>query len=330
MTNKKTVAVVVLFAVVAALLTFARHPQMLMPHMVSGTITYPGGMPGSAGLSGAIKYDDETATYENTGMGMMEGEAVRGKRMPLGDVYNPTSSFMLPRPYYEEGLNIEQRVYDHSAYQGLVVSNVSEYMRQVKEYVLSNGGKIMHVSQYTTDDIQYAYLDARIPAEKFDEATALFASRAKKVMTETLNTQDVTGQQKSLADQLTDLEEKKAVKATELSSAPTQAERQRIQAEIDQINEMIKLLKDSQDQFAEDSKYATIAVTVADSERFFNPESGISIQDQLRSAFKSLQATSKVLGIFFIWVAVYAVIWLPIILATRWLWGKLYPTADKK
>lgn len=330
MTNKKIIVLILAFAVVAAVLTFYRNPNLMMGRQGGDAVSFSRVAPGSKQMKGKMEVGEGSIGMTEPAMGM-RGTQVNPMYRTPSDYTKSTSDIFMPPPYYDdEALSVEPRLYDHSAYQAVVVSNVSEYMRQVKEYLQSNGGKIMHVSQYTSDDIQYAYLDARIPTEKFDEATGLFASRAKKMITESLNTQDVTGQQKSMVDQLVKLEERKAAKATELSNATTVADRQRIQTEIDQINSMIESLKDYQTKFTEDIKYATINLTVADSERYFNPEMGGSTSDELRSALRSLKSTAKVLGVFAIWVAVYAVLWLPIVLGLRWMWSKINPPSTKK
>ncbi len=322
MFNKKSIAVILTFAIVATLLTFYRRPDLMM------------GMQGNDGVSYSIPAPQGYGYLEKVEVGagnvgiVPPGEPDKAMRgMQSNGMY---TDVIMPRPYYDDALSVDQRVYDHSAYQSVVVSNVSEYMRQVKEYLQSNGGRIMHVSQYTTNDLQYAYVDARIPAEKFDEATGLFASRAKKIISESLNTQDVTGQQKSMSDQLMQLEEQKATKATQLSSATTLADRQRIQSEIDRLNSMIDSLKDSQAKFAEEIKYATVSLTLSDSERFYNPEKGGTASDEFRSALVSLKRTAKMLGLFAIWIAVYAVIWLPVVFVARWIWAKLNPATPAK
>lgn len=327
MTNKKASFLILTFAVVAALLTLYRNPGMMSRDSDGQNLMYTEGSIGSESMMGQAEPVMGLSGAVAPSMGMRVEDLPR-KIAPATDSYMvPTR---IPLPYYDDALSVEARVYDHSAYQGVVVSNVSEYMRQVKEYLQTNGGKVMHVSQYTNDDMQYAYIDARVPAEKFDEATGLFASRAKKVITESLNTQDVTGQQKSMSDQLVKLEEQKAAKATELSTAATEALRQKIQAEIDQINMQLESLKVSQIQFAENVKYATISLTVSDSERYFNPEKGASAGDEFQNALRSLKSTAKVLGIFLIWVGVYSALWLPIVLGARWLIGKMNTAANPK
>jgi hypothetical protein len=326
MTNSKTIVFIVTFAVVAALLTLYRNPELLMnklPHdemVVTSTPPMPmtGGV--TMGNAGAMP---ATQTFSITEAKRVPAEATMDMVMPS------SPAMIMPRPYYGDSLSVENRVYMNTAYQGLLVSNMSEYLRQAKDYIQSNGGKVIHISQYTTDGMQYAYIDARLPAEKFDEATSLFASRAKKVMNQSLDNQDVTGQKKSMDDELLKLEEKKAAKATELSAATTELQRTRIQNEIDQINEQIEFTKTSQASFTENIKYSTVNLTISDSERYFNPEMSGGYEQQFKKAVYSLKATAKVLAIFFIWVAVYSIIWLPIVLFVRWVWRKLQPTTHK-
>lgn len=334
MSNKKALFVILSFAVVAALLTFYRNPGMFMGPGMMGSGERLDSVPpmrGQVGMDIEREYSG-SSTAMAPSLGTTEDTiSFRAEPMAAGKIAANSGYIMpgtMPAPYYaNEALGETNRVYDYSAYQGVVANNVSEYVRQAKEHLQSNGGRIMHSSQQTVDDMQYAYIDARIPVEKFEETTALFASRAKKVMTESINAVDVTGQKKNLDDQMTRLEERKAERATALAAAATTAERQRIQAEIDQINRQIESLTNSQEQFTEQVSYATISLTVADSERYYNPEASVDFSYQLKAALRSLKATGRVVGILAIWVAVYAVIWLPIIFGIKWLVQKFTRTA---
>lgn len=326
MNNKKVAFVVLSFAIVAALLTMYRRTQM-----ESGCI--------------AGEYCDQVVTSESApglmGIGAMpmmggvkEAEPMMGREtVSITRSMKPGMEsdlmYTMPYPGGDDALDVSERVYDRSAYQGVVVSNVTEFVKQVKEQILSVNGKVLSSSQSTDDDMQSAYIMAKVPAEKFDDITGMISAKAKKVMNESINSTDVTGQQVSLSEKMTELQEQKAKKATELAAARTEADKQRIQAELDRIDKQAVQLQKAQERFTEEVQYATISLTVANTERYFNPEADENISGEIRRAWKSLGGTGKIIAHFMVWVIVYAVIWLPIVMGARWLMRKLNPPSGK-
>lgn len=313
MNNKKVAFIILSLAIVASLLTMYRKSQEME---IAGEY---GPMGSKVGVMGG--YDSAIGMTAPAPMMIQEDVIGIGNRMPPTSISEP-----MMYPYYgDDALSEDMRVYDKSAYQGVVVSNVSEYMKQVKEYIQSGGGKILSSNQNTGDDMQYAYLMAKVPTEKFDDVTAMISAKAKKVVTESINTSDVTGQKVGMEDRTKLLLEQRAKKTAELDAAKTEADKKRIQAEIDRLDQQIMQQQKSQERFEEQVQYATISLTAADTERYFNPEKGGSIWDEVRRAWMSLGGTGKVLAYFLVWVGVYSVIWLPIILAARWLWMRMAP-----
>ena len=327
MNNKKVAFLILTFAVVASLLTMYRRSEM-------------GGMdlcgPDEYCSTATISADPAAVGYSAPG-GMMGGARraepmmLQKESITIGE-NRPVVSDVYSMPYYgtDQALDVSERVYDKSAYQGVVVSNVSEYMKQVRDYIQSVNGKILNSNQNTFDDMRYAYISARVPADKFDDVTSMIASKAKKVVNEAINATDVTGQQVAMSDRMVELQEQKALKATELAAAKTEADKQRIQAEIDRVDKQAQQLQKSQEQFTEQIQYATISLSAADSEKYFNPEAGGGIDDEMKRAWKSLGGTGTVIANFLVWVVVYAIIWLPLVLAGRWVWNKMHTAKSSK
>jgi hypothetical protein len=323
MNNKKVAFLILSFAVVAALLTMYGRSKMRMDGLC-GPGEYCSGETISAG-SATVGYPTTVGGFGLSAPAVKQVETINiGERAPM--LVPATDMYTIPNQG-DDALDVSMRVYDKTAYQGVVVSNVSEYMKQVRDYIQSINGKVLSSNQNTSDDMRYAYITAKVPAEKFDDVTAMISTKAKKVVNESINVSDVTGQQVAMSDRMVELQELKAKKATELAAAKTEADKQRIQAEIDRIDKQAVQLQKSQEQFTEQVQYATISLTAADSERYFKPEMSGGIQDEMKKAWSSLGGTGSMIAHFLVWVIVYAVIWLPLILAARWVWSKMHPSS---
>lgn len=322
MSNKKVAFAILAFAIVAALLTMGRSPQFKMMNGEYVGKTSPG-MGGSEAMYGR-------------GV-MIEPDMVETSIAPGA----PSDTFMMEksRSYtspimggYGYGMALDElnRSLDKNSYHGVVVGNVSEYMRDLKSYLQSVGGKVVSSSQNTYDDMTYASLTVKVPADKFDEVTGTVASKAKEVMNESINVTDVTGQQVGMEERRQDLQDQLVKKQADLLAAKTDAEKKSIQYEIDRLNQQMKDYVRSQETFAESVNFATVSVTAADSEKFFDPQGRMDFGDEVKNAIKSLGKTGGVVVYFLIWVVVYAVIWLPLVLLGRWMWNKMRPASLKK
>ncbi len=334
MSNKKVVFAILSFAIVAALLTMARSPHFkMMNGEYIGKSTPP--MGGSDAMYGMGDPSTLSSSPQNRKESWARDDAMG---MSESSYYNPTMIEPRIAPGilqvgggYDYGLNEANRSLDKNSYHGVVVDNVSEYMRDLKSYLQSVGGKVISSSQNTYDDMTYASLTVKVPADKFDEVTGRVAAKAQEVMNESINVSDVTGQRVGMEDQIKDLQEQLVKKEEELVAAKTDAAKKIVQYEIDSINRQIKSMQRYQETFAESVNFATISVTAADSEKFFDPEGSTGLLDEVKNAIKSLGKTGAVAAYFLIWVVVYAVIWLPLILMARWIWNKMTPaTVEKK
>jgi len=313
--NNRTISIAIIsFAIVASLLTMYRQAQ----HM---SVAMPMSEPINTTLPEDITFALENSSASEPAYAPMVGE--------MGMMRNGTSmmyqkiddTYTMP-PVIGTGtdaLDVEDRVYDKTASQGVVVSEPSVFSKQMKSYIESVGGKVISLNQNTYNGMEFVYMSTRVPSEKFDDVTSMVSTKAKKVVNQNINVTDVTGTKVILEEKLQSLDERKAKKATELSLARTDLERKRIQAEIDSIDAQLQIQKKRQDRFTQEVQYSTVVITAADSERYFNPQMRGGMLDELRRAWHSLGGTSRVIATFFIWLGVYSVVMLPLILGVRWL-----------
>lgn len=311
--TRKVVFIVFTFAIVAALLTMAVYPMGMMT-----TNRYERSV---AQVAPGEKMTFDMKETVDPAMGMGTVNMVRPMPMPDSPIY--------PGMGGSNAMYVNDRTNLKYSSHGLFVTNVSDYMHQAKDYIQSQGGRVLSSSQSTTDDMQYGFINAKVPVEVFDQVNTEVTSKARKVMNQSINATDVTGSRVGMEDQLQALQDQKTKLESDLADAKTVADKKIIQATIDRVDQQIKYQQKMADQFAEEAKFATVNITVSDSERFFNPMSNPSLHTELRRAWMSLGGTSHGIATFLVWVLVYAVIWLPIVLIFRWIVQKINKKSSK-
>ncbi len=306
--NKKLVFSVLALSIVAALLTIAQGSPMM-------------------------RDTDAVSVASEPSMGM-KGMAIEGAPAPMGYSTEQSLPVMakggmmidsyMPYPGNSgDALTVTDRVQEKYAYQGVVVRDVPAYLKEMKAYLTTVGGRVLSASQQTSRGMTYGTLLAKVPVESFDKVTTETTARVEKVADESINAQDVTGQQVSLDDRTEELKKLIVEKQTQIAAARTDAEKKRIQYELDSLQKQVQMLEKSRAQFQERVQFATVSLTAADTVRFFDPTADLSLWDETKEAIRSMGGVSAVFVRFAIWIVVYAVIWLPLLLGARFVWNRL-------
>lgn len=232
-----------------------------------------------------------------------------------------------PYPYYpDEALGEENRVYLQSAYHEVVVKDVSGYVQQLKDYFAGVDARVLNTSQANTDRYQTAYLYVKVPVDRFDEAVAKISQGVDKVVSENVSMDDVTGTVVSQAEQVERLEQQVVDKETELAGLTENTTQWRlVNNQLQNLRRQLEAAQDNAEDFSETTQYASISIQIADSERYFKgmyrpyqPD----FRDTVYDAWLSLQGSLSSLVVTLIWIAVYAVLWAPVVAIVWWIWKK--------
>lgn len=227
---------------------------------------------------------------------------------------------MVPPYYYgDDALYMEERSYEKSSYHSVVVQDVSKYMRGLKEYFSSVNGVILNSSVNSSSKYEIASLYVKVPVEKFDEATTRVTEDVKKVMDESLNASDITGQVVNTGENVTYLEEQRALKEASLKDAKTEVAKAKIQIEIDRLTRQITQAQKEQESVSTRTKYAALNITAASNEKYFNSGMTDDFGYELQRAWESLKSFLKIVVVFGIWVVVYSIVWAPVV----WIVNKI-------
>ena len=218
-----------------------------------------------------------------------------------------------PQYYGDDALYMEERSYEKFSYHSVVVSDVSKYMRGLKEYFSSLDGVILNSTVNSSSKYESASLYVKVPVEKFDEATARVTEEVKKVMDESINASDITGQVVNTDENLTYLQEQKTLKEATLKDAQTEVAKAKIQIEIDRLARQITAAQKAKESVVSRTQFASLNITAAGNEKFFNPGATGDFGYELERAWESLKSFIKVLLVFGIWIVVYSIVWAPVV-----------------
>lgn len=270
-------------------------------------------------------YEDDIQHIKQDSVGFMEvseNEMVAG--MAVGS--RPSKMMVVPPTIggRDDALEIENRVYEKSANFQVVVKDVNDYTRQMKEYILSIDGRVLSSHQNTSDRYNNSFISAKIPVAKFEESTSRITENVKKVISESINAQDRTGSQVAVQSNLERLQEQKLEQEIMLEEARTEAEKKRIELTIKRLERQIINAEKSVKNVEAKVEYASISINASNSEKYYNPRpiNSPDFLETLSEAWRSVSQKLIMIAMMAIWVIVYSLLWLPLVLAIKFVWGK--------
>lgn len=253
-------------------------------------------------------------------------------------VEDPMAATSMPMPYYSDNaLDVEFRMYDRSASYDVIVEDVQQYLRSVREYVLSVDGVVLNDSYNKGDDWSAGSLYAKVPVEKFTEASDRVVDGVKEIYSSSSNSQDVTDSHVSATDRLQETQDMLAQTQAQLESTRVlldkaeegspewrqyRSEVLQLENRVASYERTIKQYESNVESIESQVSYATIMVTAVNNVRYYDPRAAVSLWDHLELALSSLGDSSYRIASFLIWVVVYSVIWAPVLGVYMWLKGK--------
>lgn len=247
-------------------------------------------------------------------------------KLSLERIFQPDDYPYIPPPVKNEALEVEERLYQKSAYFSLVVSDVSKYVKGVTNYFVSIKGRILSSDINTTGKWESATLVVKVPVERFDEANLRIKEEAKKIISESISAQDETGDYVSAFEEVQRLKKEKIEKQKQLLMTSKKAEKEAIELQIkyldEQINKTYQKVTDVKNRLA----YASISLRVSNNERYFSgTQKNLKpdLWEVVQQAFGALVELMYLIAYFLIWVIVFGILWLPAVLIIRLIWKKV-------
>lgn len=227
-----------------------------------------------------------------------------------------------PEPYvdsyyqpYDEDILTTDRSVVQSADLNIKAKDVSGTIDEAVAYVESVNGYVTNSSMNKTDRGYRASISVRVPSDTFQATVQNFRRMAVEVVYENVNSYDQTRQVVNTEDRLKDLNQQKEKYELLLDEATDSKEILRIQQQIDNIERQIKNIQRQAESLKAQEKMSSIHLGIEE-DRFEIPfVNQWMFQDAVQS-LKKLVAFFFVLGV---WGVVFAPIWLPALLISKWL-----------
>ncbi|MFA6016468.1 MAG: DUF4349 domain-containing protein [Patescibacteria group bacterium] len=223
-----------------------------------------------------------------------------------------------PVPVYESApvANIKDRLVIKDSYLSLKVLKVNEVQQSIIKKAEELGGYMVSTLVTDPSDVASATIIVRIPAKKLESALGYYRSLSLKVVSENLQGQDVTDQYIDLDTQLKTYEKTKAKLEDLFNNATIVQDILQIQMEIINVQASIDSIKGQQDYLVKNAEMAKITLYLSTDELAlpYAPTGSWRPGVIFKQAARTVAAVVLGIGTLIIWIAVFGVIWVPLLL----------------
>lgn len=251
------------------------------------------------------QYSSRSSTlplYESAGTSLSSKNASLGLSLPVAEA-PPTT-------------DVTSRMVIKDTYMSLQVNKVVDAQKNIIKKAEELGGYMVSSSLTNPQDVPSATVIVRVPAKKLDAVLVYFRSLAVKVISENLNGQDVTDQYVDLEARLATYVKTKEKFDAMLDKAVTVQETLEVQREIVNIQMQIDSIKGQQDYLKKNAEMAKVTIYLSTDEFAlpYAPTEAWRPGVIFKEAVRSVVGTARWFAGLIIWLAVYAIIWVPILL----------------
>lgn len=207
---------------------------------------------------------------------------------------------------------------------GLRVDDVETAHEQVARIAREANGYVADTSFMAEHGPARATLTIRVPTEGLDSIVARISDLGK-VLSKQLSTQEVTEEYVDLSSRKRNLEREEERLLDLLSRAA-------LMKDLLEVEQQLARVRGQIEQIAGRMRYLENRVDLASlTVQLEGPEPQLQVTgpvwtavDEYRQAMRSLRETGRGLATMGIWLAVYAPIWVPIVLVAGWVTRRLY------
>lgn len=212
------------------------------------------------------------------------------------------------------------------SYLSLLVSDVEQTQNKIIGTAKNLGGYMVESNIANPRDNATSTIVVRVPSTNFQQALALFRSFSVKVITENLSGQDVTDQFIDNQARLDTLNKTKAKFAEILDKATQIQDILNVQRELINLQSQIDAIKGQQLYLEKTAQMAKITIYLSTDEFAlpYAPSESWRPGVIFKQAVRSIIGNMRKVGTAVIWIAVYSVIWIPILLILYLLKKKGY------
>lgn len=199
----------------------------------------------------------------------------------------------------------------------LLVKNVTQTQSQIISTARNLGGYMVSSSLSNPKDAPSATVVVRIPSKDMDNALKQFKDLGEKVVSENISGEDVTDQYVDNEARLDTLLRTKTKFDDMLIKAATIQDTLSVQREIINLQSQIDSIKGSQQYLEKTAQMAKLTIYLSTDEIAlpYAPSETWRPDVIFKLAVRSLIGTARNIGTLLIWLGVYAIIWIPLLIA---------------
>ncbi len=200
----------------------------------------------------------------------------------------------------------------------LVSSDVQQTVDRLTEFARSAGGFTTNVNLTQLERAPRATVNFRVPAERFEEARDLARSLAVKVTSEQVTGQDVTEQFVDTQARLKNLRASEEQFLAIMERANKIEDVLAVQQQLERVRGQIERTQSRLQYLERSAKLATFTVNISVDEAYLplvDPADRWRPKATANLAVRALVRTLQGVGVKLIWIAVFAPLWLPVLIA---------------
>lgn len=241
----------------------------------------------------------------------ISGSGVANNMMAVSDTYRQS-----PPP-----TDAKNRMVISESNLSLQVEDVAKSLTDIRQFTTGIGGYMVESNLNRPEEAASGVIVVRVPVKKMDEALNYYKGLAIKVVSENLNGTDVTDQYVDNGARLAILEKNKARFDEIMMKAVNVDEILRVQQEIFNIQSQIDSIKGQQLYLSKNAEMVRITIYLATDELAlpYTPDQQWRPAVVFKEAVRGLLSSAYKLGTALIWIAVYSVIWVPVLLVILFL-----------
>lgn len=263
-------------------------------------------------------YSNYSYRFTNLGIGMggYGGYDYYGEDGMMADEamsFNKVTTGRLPIGGATPQLEVQDRMVVTNSYMSLLVTDVRESIAQIKEKALMVGGYMVNQSVQTPEGLSNGSVTVRVPSDKLDEVMEHLRQLSVRVVSENIDGYDVTDEYVDVEERLTILETTKTKYEAILNAATEVEDILLVTERIIYVQNQIDNLVGRQDYLEKTSSSSLITVYLSTDELElpFAPEEPWRPTVVFKYATRAVITSLRAIAGYVIWIAVYAVIWLP-------------------
>lgn len=222
----------------------------------------------------------------------------------------------MPVQEYAPTPSITNRMVVQNSYLSLLVNDVVSIRKQITDYAVSLGGYMVTSETTNPTDAPTATVTVRVPSGSLDATLEKFRGLGVKVVSENLVGTDVTDQYVDIDARVATLEKTKAAMESILERATLISDLSNITQQIIGIQSQIDALKGQQKSLSENAKFAKVTIYMSTDEIAlpYAPSETFRPAVIFKLAVRALVTTLRSVATAGIWIAVYSVIWVPVLI----------------